>query len=249
MFINKNKVEESLDSFQIDATNFVRIDSTSFEEIIIFNGKEPVYVSGTEYVEFYRELILTTNFDDAMKDKNNRWLISEKKDEPLPNYGMLSYVRTLFDSETNEKCGYVIATVSANQLDNLLSLSGGYQNSSEREFLPHSVGISIDDKILFLGENIVKKGKIIFDKENFQADGNELYFVNISNENEFFTIHSTKALTNKILVILSLFILVFAATTLTSYKILIFLLNEICGRINKLNYKIEMSSPTKEETK
>lgn len=249
VFINKYSVEEGLDSFQIDVPNFVRTDSTSFEEIIIFNEKEPVYVSGAEHVEFYRELILSTNFDNVMKDKNNRWLISEKKDELLPTYGMLSYVRTLFDTDTNEKCGYVVAAVSTNQLMNLLNLSAGYQNSREREFLPHSVGISVDDKIFFLGENIVKNEKIIFDKENWHTDGDEMHFVNICNGNEFFTIHSTKALTKKIFVVLSLFALVFVATTLTSYKILTFLLNEICDRIDKLNHKIETYSPAKEEKK
>ncbi len=247
IFINKYSVEESLESFQIDAPNFVRVDSTSFEELVIFNGVEPVYATNAEHVEFYREMVLDDKFKNVTKNKISRWLINEEKGKILTSYGTLIYVRSLYDTDTNEKSGCVVAAVSTNQLLKLLNLGSGYQEGKEREFLPHSVGFSIDDKILLLGENTVEKDKVIFKKEDLRTGKNEVYFTNVCDEKEIYTIHNTKMLKDKIFIVLFLFVLLFAVITFSSYKMLAFLLSEICDRIDKLNHEIEMYSPTKEE--
>ena len=247
VFINKYNVEESLDSFQIDMPNFVRVDSTSFEEIVIFNGVEPVYANNAEYVEFYSDMVLNNEFISAMENKTARWLINEEKGKILTSDGTLIYVRTLFAPDANDKCGYVVAAVSSSQLLKLLNLSSGYQDGKEREFFPHSVGISVDDKILLFGKNTVEKDKVILNKKDLSDDGTKVYFMNVYNEKEFFVFYNTKELKDKLLIVLFLFVLLFVIITISSYKLLTFLLNEICNRIDKLNYKIEMYSPTKEE--
>jgi len=249
VFINKYNVEEELDSFKLDAPDFVRVDSTSFEEVMIFNGVEPVYASNAEYVDFYREMVTTKSFVNVMENHTNRWLINEEKGKILNSHGTLIYVRTLFDTYANEKCGFVVAAVSSGQLLKLLNISTGYQTGRKGEFLPHSVGISIDDKILFLGDNLPGKEKAVLNEKELSVGKNEMYFVNCIGEKEFITMHDSKILKDKIYVVLLLFILIFVVITLSSYKILTFILNEICVRMDNLNLRIEMYTPGVEDKK
>ena len=239
VFINKYNVEESIDTFKLEAPNFIRMDSTSFEDHLIFKGSECVYASDLYTADFYKEMLLEIMPD--ITDKN--WYISEKKNKIISSRGTLIYVRTLFAPNTNKKVGCVMAAVSQTQLAKLLNLSLGMEFEGEKEFLPHSVGICADDKILFLGEN----SQIIPKTDDMHVGDNEMYVINSIEGKEFFTLHNTKILDNKILVVFILFVLLFAVITFFSYRILKFMVNEICMRIDNLNQKIEMYSPSGED--
>lgn len=244
IFINKYSIEKDLESFKIDAPNFVRTESISFEQIVIFNGTEPCYISSAEHVDFYRDMVTGARFAQTMKGRDRGWFIRDGRGESLNQHGPLFYARTLFDNETKEEIGYIVAAVATNQLLNLIE---GHNDDQKGDFLPDDIGISIDGEMFFPRENVSRNEKRIFSSEDLHVRKNEVCFVNTYNGKDFYTIHNTKALRNKTLTVLYLFLAFFAVITVVSYKILTFLINEICDRIDKLNDKIERYSPAKEE--
>lgn len=237
VFINKYNVEKGLGNFRFDSPNFVRMDSTNFEKISIFKGEEPVYASSAEIVDFYRETGFDKKIIDFAKRKSSGWIIKEDKDDVLSPYESLAYVRTIYDADTKEIIGCVIAEVSQKQLIRLLNLDTKILADDQKGFLPHSVGICVDSKIFFLGDGNVPK--IISDTRNFEVGRNERYFVNSMGEKKFYTVHNTKILKKKILLVLFLFIGLFLVIMFFSYRIFKFMLNEICERMDNLNRKIE----------
>lgn len=237
VFINKYNVEEELESFKIDAVNFVRMDSTSFEKILIFKGEEPVYTSSAEIVDFYRQTEFAKKISAVTESRTSGWIINEAKESELNSYDSLIYVRTLFDTKTNVKIGCVVAEVSQNQLIRLLNLRRNAPKGENKEFLPDYVGIGVDGKIFLIGDS--NAPRIISDIEDFELGRNEKYIVNSIGTKEFITVHNTEILKSKISMVLILFIALFLVITLFSYRILKFMVNEICERIDNLNRKIE----------
>ncbi len=92
IFINKYDVEEGFGRFSINMPDFVRMDSTSFENILIFKGEEPVYASTAQIVDFYRETGFDKKILDFTKNNSSGWIINEEKDDvpilmPAPTIG------------------------------------------------------------------------------------------------------------------------------------------------------------------
>ncbi len=237
VFINKYNVEEALESLRFE-TAFVRVDSTSFEKITIFKGLEPVYASRAEIVEFYRETEFDKKIIALSRDRQSGWLINEEKDSIVSPYERLVYVRTLFDADTKENIGCVVAEVSQNQLLRLLGLDEVEPDAKKKEFLPHSVGICVDGKIFLLGEGNVPR--LVSKTEDLAVGRNEIHFVNSLDGKKFITVHNTKMLKSKIYMVLFLLITLFLVITFFSYRMLRFMVNEICERIDSLNHKIDL---------
>lgn len=237
IFINKYDVEEGLGGFSINMPDFVRMDSTSFENILIFKGEEPVYASTAQIVDFYRETGFDKKILEFTKNKSSGWIINEEKDDVSSPYESLVYIRTIYDTDIKERVGCVIAEVSQKQLIHLLNLDSAKDDVKQREFLPHSVGICVNDKIYFFED--VNAPKIISNTRELEAERNERYFVNSIGEKKFYTIHNTKVMKNKIYLVLFLLIVIFLVITFFSYRIFKFMVNEICERIDSLNRKME----------
>lgn len=237
LFINKYNVEEGLGSFNFDTPNFVRTDSTSFEKIMIFKGEELVYASGAEIVDFYRQTEFYKKIFAVTESKVSGWTINEEKESVLRPFESLVYVRTLFDTDTKEKIGCVVAQVSQVQLIRLLKLDSVVPDRDKKEFLPHSVGICVDGKIFFLSNT--NAPKIIPDTDKLETEKDEKHFVNSIGGKKFITVHSIVNLKNKIHLVLFLFITLYIIITVFSYRLLGFIVSEICERIDSLNCKIE----------
>ena len=105
VFINKNRIEQDIENFRLDGTNYLRIDSTSFERITIFKGTEIVYSGSAEIVDFYRQTEFDKKIIEVAENDESGWIINEEKELLLNPYESLFYVRTLFDRDTNERIG------------------------------------------------------------------------------------------------------------------------------------------------
>ncbi len=237
VFINKYNIEEGIGNFKLDSPNFVRMDSTSFENILIFKGEEPVYAGNAQIVDFYRETGFDKKIIDFTQKKSSGWIINEEKEAVLSPYESLVYVRTIYATGTKERIGCVIAVVSQKQLIHLLNIGSANSDGQQKEFLPHFAGVCVDGKIFFPGDGNVPR--IISDAKNFKVGKNERYFVNTIGEKKYYTVHDTKIMKNKISMVLVLLIVLFLVTTFFSYRIFKFMVNEICERIDNLNRKME----------
>ena len=233
IFINKYNITENLHSYNLEKDTSIRTDSISFDSIAIFRENTLVYANTVEGADFYRHMMQKEILEEKMKEKDREWIITDNVENVSGENTVLCYVRKIQPDEANRKHGYIVAIVSQKHLVNQIDLYYTDQNGKAAYFKPSFAGIRLEGKNLFLVDDALNI------EDAYEENNDEVFNVDIQDDIEFFIARSNDIMNRKIFSILLVFILILIAIILSAYKVLKIILDEISGRINSLNHRME----------